>query len=854
MTCFPSSEGGEGLGVHGIEECADQAKGLNELLAQCTKHQLAYRAERVVCRDIGNGDYILGAATADNCNNITTALLAVTAEVTQFPGVAYAATCGAANNDILVAAAGTVNCTGFAAALNYFIELRTNDAYFNCEVTSPTTTQTSTASSSATTTATSSASTSMTMSATTSQTSTATSTITTNNELTTVPMFFIGDANEVDGAAFDRGLRAAAVNVGVPEEEIHSSRVYAGSIVADMTVTGVEFGRTLDEAIAAGKLLVLVNGVAFVAYGNYTDVDPYALAGPCNGHHVGNVSFPLGSVPLAVQLSGFEKRNLTHVLPSELYEFESTLVDSFKKPLDVQVNTQDMELCVVSHIYYGVGASINSEIFLSDATADYEAVVADLSALQSAANSLAQGYLSGNFALDFRGVSLQATGLELALVDSAVLNPIPAEENNYTAGLIGAVVGVFVLSALLLGFIYRAKLITEAEHKKRVSMAIGGGKGIWRDKDGISSAQERVSFSARQISDFAFQFDMPANGSPQSPYSPYLETGGKRRSLESVGSAKPIPQYRAAESLSPAGRAPDYKALDAYKIAPDVLSQGYFSVGEINSPDSLPGPAANHFYPSLGGSSVFMQNITSGFGNKARGAPQRSSVASYTSGPTAQRPSLAADDSVAHAEFSSALRTLANYTDPSMAPVTANDTEWGSAAWRGALPGDDHDFPTLKAATIKQSRPALEPGYATPNESDIGVVEPVAVHYAAQRDSAGTPRSMIETLVSARPTLSDVAESGTAARNEMAKRPSLLDDHEETTFGFDEEDAELEDAFTEKGAAFDAPRASFIQGMVNIEKISSNQLLTDANIIAEEPEPTDQQCTYLGDCTCPDCR
>jgi len=87
------------------------------------------------------------------------------------------------------------------------------------------------------------------------------------------------------------------------------------------------------------------------------------------------------------------------------------------------------------------------------------------------------------------------------------------------------------------------------------------------------------------------------------------------------------------------------------------------------------------------------------------------------------------------------------------------------------------------------------------------------------------------------------------------KAPLLIADEEET-FGFDEEDAELEDAFTEKDAAFEAPRQSFIQGMANIEKIPSNQLTRHADTIVEEPEAPalDQECTYLGDCSCPDCR
>jgi len=665
-------------------------------------------------------------------------------------------------------------------------------------------------------------------------------------------MFFIGDASEVNGDAFDAGLRSAAVDVGVPEEEIHSTRIHAGSIVADMTVTGVEFGRTLEEAIASGELIVLVNGVAFVAYGNYSDVDPYTIAGSCTGHKVGNVSFPMSTIPLATQYPGFEERNLTYILPSEIYEFESELVDSFETTLEAEIGTQGMELCTVSHIYYGDAPSIHSAIFLSNTTANYAALVKDLDALQSAANSIAQGYISGEYDLEFRGLTLEASGMELQLVEDSVLHPEAAK--SHTAGLIGAVVGVFVLSVLMLGFIYRAKLITEAEHKKRVSMAIAPGANIWRDANGISSAQDQVPFTAKQLSDFAFQFDMP-NASPQSPY---LETGGKRSSGDSLGSpaGKLGGQYRSAEAMSPTYRSPDYKALDAYKAAPDSLSAGYFSVGEINSPLSPPGLSSNHFYPSLGGSSVFMQNITNGFGDQKgpeRSSASRASVASYSrgpglggvSGPKVSRPSLAVDDLLgdpdANAEFTSALRSLANYTDPSIAPLSAtpaaDDTTWGSEAWRGTLPGEDHDFPTLKAATMKKGRPSLEPGYATPNEADIGMVEAVAVHYAAQRDSSGTPRNMVEHLVSAQPALSNM------------KRPSLLEEGE--TFGFDEndpdlqfdeDDPELEEAFVDKDDAFDKPRTSFVQGMANIEKISTRQLLSGVNTtIMEEPEGLEEE-------------
>ena len=905
-----SASGGDALGVYGAAECVDQAAGLDAMLAACSTHNSKYHSNTLACNSVGSNAYLIGGTSAAECANISAALQVVVNEVTQFPGEDYALSCDS-NHGIVIqtgtaydAAAG---CQEFTAGLNRFVKMNMNGIYYGCEVTSPSTTQTSTATSTATSSLTSTATTSATVTPSTSLTSTVTSTITTNNELSNVVMYFVGDAASVDGVKFKAGLVESAIKNGIPRDAITLTRIHVGSIIADMTVSGVEFGRMLDEAIVAGTLSVIVDGVAYIAYSTYSKIDPYRSSPPCDGHSIGNITYPVEGLAEAELHPGYQARsNPEQFLPSEIYRFEQELIETVQSSLEGGEHW-GMDICVVSTIWYQKEpATLETSIYVRNTTADYVGI--DNSTLQAVSDAVAAAYKAGEFnEAGLRGGTVEASAMELDLVDDSFFTP-EAAEKSYTSALLGAVGGVLAISVLMLAFIYRAKQITEADHRKRVSMAISNS-GVWRDDfDG--------SVTKTQLSNWSDHFQ---NAARSRPGSPYMDMAG-RKSAEygmptgspGTGSIGPYLQMGSPTSTNGALPPPTFNSnRPQYKAGgsdgqPDGASVGYFAVGDINSPRSPPGPAADapssHFYPSLSGSSAF---FASGDGNGAvtsspaanYGRSDRSDVPRSTrarqrgtgaadnrwqmaAGAVVNRPTLFADDADGGLdEFANAVDALlankehaAGYTDPaakrskmprpaldadgadgadgaaSAGDVDADGDDWENDAladgnWGdNVLPEPEGDFPTLRSATIKSSRPrpSLEPGYAMPTEADVGVIEPMEVHFAQQRDTVKTPDALVQMLQ--RPSLDgDESGSADATRDTLSKRMSPTRNHGgdggsniRPTLPTITEQNGTADEFVERDNAL-IPTQSFIQGMANIEKMPITELMSISDTIAEEP-------------------
>jgi Ca2+-binding EF-hand superfamily protein len=613
--------------------------------------------------------------------------------------------------------------------------------------------------------------------------------MTTNNVLTTVRLFFVGDANEVNAVAFKDGLKASAIENGIHERYIFGEpRLQAGSILADMTVTGVAWGRVLDELIAAGKISVLVDGVKYVAYGTYGEIDPYRNTPHCIGDVLANVTYFLPPAPLGLQLEGYEPRNESQLLPSELFAFDQLALANAEAALATKPELANLKVCIRSYITYiqDDESFIDMDIYLANWTVNFPNILNETK--EMAARALGNEYKRGNFVSEINGEEVEATGMDSSVIDRSYFQQDKAADA--TLALVLGAIGVLIICILLLGLIYRAKGITDTEHRKRVSMAIAPS-AVWGDKEGVMSGQGPLDFTSEQLENFAYKFETPGAR---------LAPNNKRQSLKEQQSKTSLGLYLDMGGQSPTSQPTSYQS-------PAGGSVGYFAVGDINPPDVQPGPGmagpSNHFYPS--GSSLF------GAATMAPKPGSKGTVAEYGLGPglvKTSRPSLTDDGfrnrtsvkgpfnevtgggpRAGDDEFSSAVTALSSfaplpkgdyvrsYTDPS------HDDGWGGGGgWADTgLPGGDHDFPTLKPANAFV-RPPIEPGYARPAE--LGVVETMDIHYAAARDSTGFGAPTADLMGSQQKFVNSV----------QTRRPTLVD-HQ-----FDSSDSDSDDEHPHKSS------------------------------------------------------
>jgi len=467
-------------------------------------------------------------------------------------------------------------------------------------------------------------------------------------------------------------------------------------------------------------IVVVVDGMAFVAYSTYDSIDPYASDNVCTGHTIGNLTFAMDDFGAPSEKIGYASRNDTSLIPSELYAFQTNLESDLQYALTTYYTSNpDLlgEICVTTSVVRTPAHSIYTSIILSNYSANFQGITqADI---DGASMAVALGYKAGEIVIDnVRDQDVAPGGVVLDAVDDAFF--AEAATKNSSAGLIGGVLGAFIVCAVLFGLIYRHKRKNHDEHTERVKKAISPD-GLQFFVDNSSSVDWRMDTN----NDGIISHDE-------------LTNFGLGLGSASFNSSK-------VAYTSPSGASMD--------------SPGYFSVGEINSPKYLPGPGdsngGGHFYPMTGGSlmgvgsgPLFSRSpIMADYGGRTietasgrqtpRSVPMANphyresedgflSTRAHAGATKLQegRPSLVADD-----EYISTTDVLTSWGGGAAhSPDTLSDSDgdWGQElAW--GEPQGDHGFPTLKSATMKVGAGIGLSGYALP-QSPVEVSP--TVHFA----------------------------------------------------------------------------------------------------------------------------
>lgn len=522
-------------------------------------------------------------------------------------------------------------------------------------------------------------------------------------------MYFDGDASSIDGAKFKVGLADSVIAAGVKREILAKVELQVGSIIAKVTVDGLEYGRIIDVALAKGHIVVAIDGVAHRAYATPAAIDPFANEEPCEGFVLGNFTYIMDSFPKVTQLEGYELRHDYELVPSELHAFNARLSDAVQVAVNEQFNAVDSFeafMCTVSSLRTKPH-SVLADVVVSRTSPDFE-LFAEAGFFEEIAMAVAASQSSSNLGVLIRDKTVFASSAELTYVDAAFFSD-SSKSASANAALIGAIVAVLAITLLLFATAYVWKRKNEAEHWKRVAARIQGGSAEifkpWTEHDAGDQILEVESVLA--------QFGLGPEGGGGAGPGMIGSKGSFTATADTAGG-----QYRAPSVQFDHG--------------------SYFEVGQIGG-----SPSGSHFYPGSPGGSIMSDFQTAGGGSAG--------TAAYGTG----RASV------------ETVRTLGEYKDP--APPNGNDeyistqeilhqyaaddgvssnrpqllddgdndmNAWGDDTW-GASPelDDDHDFPTLQDAELGLSG-RLTPGYAPPAEPAVvseQSVEAMAVHFAHEQ-------------------------------------------------------------------------------------------------------------------------
>lgn len=534
--------------------------------------------------------------------------------------------------------------------------------------------------------------------------------MTTNNEKNSQLIYFKGDANVVDGPKFKVALASTIVSIGVTPDAIIGISLEVGSIIANIDLVGMQYGRMIREAIADGLLVVLVDGFTFVGYAAYEDVDPFAGA-VCEGFLLGNLSFPMSALPEPGQFFGYDYRNGTDLVPSEQHGFQSDLSATLQSAVSTHFrNAGDSHpiICVISTIV-ATPHSIVADLIVSNTSVGFAQF--DQAFFDELSIAIALGHKSGGLGVDIRDVQVAPAAVDLTSVEAAFF--AEDKEASSNMGLIGAVIGVLVVTIILIALAFYFKKQNEAAHWAKVSVRVEGAR----------SANLFQTWSE------------PGDGAHANESPNVLEQFGLGSDFDGIRMVR--------------GQGSFDKHVD-YRPASAQGSVSYFDVGDINSPSSLASPGG-HFYPGGTSSAVIGEEYTMG------GATSPGSAA-YSNGGRASVTTLGIykDPTPADDEYIVTGQLLNEFgvhiPETRYRPAlfdNADDMddmdEWGTNAWGHSPEPTDHDFPTLKSATLTHGG---QPGYAAPVEP--GIVEPtpvegMAVHFAHERGSGSGRPTLLDT-------------------------------------------------------------------------------------------------------------
>jgi len=223
-------------------------------------------------------------------------------------------------------------------------------------------------------------------------------------------VYFEGDSSTVDGPKFKAALGSAVIALGVSPDGIVSINLQVGSIIAEINLVGMEFGRMINEAMENRLLVVLVDGVAFVGYATYDEIDPF-FDQVCEGYHLGNMTFPLADFPSPQQLDGFVERGA--IVPSERHVFQTELNTKVQLVATAQYREDGFKpvICVVATIVEVDSRSVLVDIIVSRASPEFDQF--DQAFYDRLSEAIAIGYTSGDLNVQVGDTVVSAQDVDL---------------------------------------------------------------------------------------------------------------------------------------------------------------------------------------------------------------------------------------------------------------------------------------------------------------------------------------------------------------------------------------------------------------------------------------------------------